>query len=333
MRRKANDREQPSQRKTTMKLDDFLVNEMPPLADIVTFCNNLPMSLYADTTVVKSPEVVFRGLVLSRSRLLAEEYLLNFRRSEADLGVMIGINNYSLPMAVGSLATRDLEENEEDLIHLPPFNNVRSPIGPVIRSRRSVRQYSGKTVSLQELSTLLYHSKGITGHLHLEDAPETVTLGKDLHIDQRATGSGGGLYPIDLFVMALNVEQIPVGAYRYLPKYHALKPAGSSSPLPPVTKLAQFGEIEVEKSAFLLCYVYNVFENARKYGEAGLGFAFIEAGAIAAHIHLLCTALGLGSCDVGSFSKTRFERMLDADGISRHMIHLTVVGKQESLKQ
>ena len=329
MRRKSGNEEQQGQRKkkTTMTLADFFARELPPLSDIVTFCNNLPMSLYADTTVVKSPEVVFRGLVLSQNRLVAEEYLLNFRRSEADLGVVIGTNNYSLPMAVGALANRDQEEDEEGLISLPPYQNVRAPIGPIIRSRRSVRRYSGKGLSLQELSTLLFHCGGVSGQLHVENTPETVSLGKSDHLDLRAAVSGGALYPVDLFVLALNIEQLAAGAYRYLPKHHALKATGPAGPLPDVRKLAQFGEIEVEKAGFLLGYVYNVFENARKYGEAALGFAFIEAGAIASHMHLLSTALGFGSCDVGSFSKSRFERLFDADGISRHMIHLTVIGR------
>jgi SagB-type dehydrogenase family enzyme len=330
MRRKSSDGKPPDgkpQARQKMTFADFFARELPPLSDIVSFCNNLPMSLYADSTGVKSPEAVYRGLFLSQNRLLTEEYLLNFRRSEADLGVVIGTNNYSLPMAVGALANRDREESEEEHLPLPASQNVRTPLGSVVRSRRSVRRYSGKALSLQQLSILLFHGGGITGRLHVENLPETATLGKSQHLDLRASASGGGLFPIDLFVLVLNVESLASGAYRYLPKQHALKRVGPASPPEGVRRLAQFGEIEVEKACFLLGYVYNVFENARKYGDAALGFAFIEAGAMAAHIHLLCTALALGSCDVGGFAKQRFEALFEADGLSRHMIHLTVVGR------
>ncbi|HEY9282250.1 MAG TPA: SagB family peptide dehydrogenase [Pyrinomonadaceae bacterium] len=327
MRRKSGEAEKAERPvKTKMTLAEFFARELPSLSDIVTFSNNLPMSLYADTTVVKSPEVVFRGLVLSRNRLVAEEYLLNFRRSESDLGVVIGANNYTLPMAVGALANRDMEEDEGDLIPLPPYRNVREPLGPVIRSRRSVRRHSGKAVSMQDLSTILYYAGGISGHLHVDNVQETAGLGKSDRVGVRTVMSGGGLYPIDLFVLALNVDGLKPGAYRYAPRHHALKPAGASEP-PEVRDLAQFGEIAAERSGFMIGYVYNLFRNARKYGDAALAFALIETGAIAAHVHLLCTALGLGSCDVGSFSKGKFERLFDADGVSRHMVHLTVVGK------
>jgi SagB-type dehydrogenase family enzyme len=313
--------------KTTMSLADFMSGELGPLADIVTFSNHLPMSLYANSTVVKSPEVVYRGVATSQNTLLSEEYLLNFRRGEADLGFLVGTNNFKLPMVADTVAVRDLEENEDDHVRLPPGRNERTPIGPLIRSRRSRRTYSGRSLRLEELSTILSHTAGITGRIRLEDAAATVALGDDPHMDLRAVASGGALYPIDLFIVSLNIDTLPRSVYRYLPKHPALKPVGPGGPLPEIGTLAQFSDIEAEHAACLVAYVYNFFENSRKYGEAGLGFALIEAGGLAAHIHLLCTALGLGSCDVGGFAKRRFEPLLDADGVSRHMIHLTVIGR------
>lgn len=47
--------------KKKLTLETFQANELPLLADVVSFSNNLEMSLYANSTVVKSPEVVFRG--------------------------------------------------------------------------------------------------------------------------------------------------------------------------------------------------------------------------------------------------------------------------------
>jgi SagB-type dehydrogenase family enzyme len=310
--------------KVSMTLAEFMTAELPPLADIATFSNHLPMSLYSDSTVVKSPEVVYRGVATSQSTFVSEQYLLNFRRSDADLGFLLGTNNFKLPMVSGALAVRDREERDDDVVALPASQNERAPIGPLIRSRRSKRHYSGAAVPLQKLSTMLAHAAGVTARIGLEDVPSTVALGATPELHLRAAASGGALYPIDLFLVVMNVEALPPAVYRYLPEQHALKPAGAAAA--DIRALAQFSEIEAEKAGCLVVYVYNFFENTRKYGEAGLGFAFIETGAIAAHIHLLCTALGLGSCDVGGFAKGRLERLLDLDGLSRHVIHLTVIG-------
>ena len=113
----------------------------------------------------------------------------------------------------------------------------------------------------------------------------------------------------------------------YLPRYHGIKLVPSSDQEFSVDAIAQFGEINANKASFLIAYVYKTFDNARKYGEAGLAFALIEVGAIATNIHLICTALGNGSCDVGSFSKRQLEKLLRVDGMSEHIVHLTVVGK------
>lgn len=313
-------------KKTKMTMEEFFQNELPHVSDIVGFCNNLPMSVYADSTVVKSPETTFRGLAFSKNRLISEEYLLNFRRSGPDMGMIIGVNNYRLPMVMGALANRELKEDRRQLIHLPKYKNVNAPIGSVIRSRRSVRKYSGKTMSLEDLATILFYAQGVSGKLHLDNMPETAALGKNDEIDVRTAPSGGGLYPIDLYVIPLNIEKLVKGAYLYLPQYHALKEVRVLDDGFNPAEMGQFAEIEVEKASFLMVYVYKLLDNSRKYGDSGMAYAFIEAGEISGNIHLICTAMGIGPCDVGGYAKHGLEETIGLDGISQHVIHLTVIG-------
>lgn len=320
------DKEVKKTRKTQMTKAEFFANELPHLIDIVGFCNSLPMSVYADSTVVKSPEVMYRGLVFSKNRLISEEYLLNYQGSEPDMGMLIGVNNYRLPMVMGALANRKLKEDQQDLIHLPKYKNVNAPIGSVIRSRRSVRKYSGKTMPLEDLATILFYAQGVSGKLHLDNMPETAALGKNDEIEVRTAPSGGGLYPIDLYIISLNIEKLEKGAYLYLPHHHALKQVKKPDENFNLAKMGQFAEIEVEKSNFLLVYGYKLFENSRKYGNRGMAFAFIEAGEISENVHLICTAMGIGPCDVGGYAKHRLEKILGLDGLSGHVIHLTVIG-------
>jgi SagB-type dehydrogenase family enzyme len=297
--------------------------DLVALANVVSFCNNLPISLYADTTVVKSPEVVYRGALFSRNRLVGEELLLNFRRSEADISASIGPTNFTHPMVVDALTKRGTAEREADLERLPRPKQPGAPIGSVIRSRRSRRTYSGRALSLVDLSTVLFAASGVSGAIH---ATESNGSAAPRSLQLRTVASGGGLYPIELHAIALNVNGLEPAAYKYWPGYHALGRVSTGLPATDAQWLAQFGEIEVAKSAVLLAYVYNVYENARKYGDASTGFAFMEVGGMSAHVALICNALGLGSCDVGGFHKRRFERLLDVDGLSRHMLHLTVIG-------
>ncbi|MGE5341236.1 MAG: SagB family peptide dehydrogenase [Candidatus Omnitrophota bacterium] len=327
MMKKKEENEKNHSKKTAMTIEEFFAKELPHLSDIVGFSGNLPMSVYADSTAVKTGEVVFRGLVLSQNRLLSEDYLLNYRRSDPEMGMMIGVNNYRLPTVMGTLAMRKAKEDPKNLIPLPKYKNITAPIGSVIRSRRSVRRYSGRSMSLEELATILFHGQGVSGTLHLNGMPQTASLGTNDELDVRTAPSGGGLNPIDLYIIAQNIDGLERGSYLYVPQYHSLKLIHPSDADFNLSSMGQFSEIEVHQSNFLLVFVYKLYENSRKYGDSGMAYAFIEAGEISENVHLICTAMGIGPCDIGGYAKHKLEETLGLDGLSQHVIHLTVIGK------
>jgi len=315
-------------KKTKMTYDQLLAQEIGFVADVVGFSNSHVNSVYSDSTVVKSPEVVYRGAVYSKNRLISEEYLLNFRRSQADMSMIIGVNNFRLPNVIQSQACRKDAEDPEDLIMLPKFSGLNEPLGPVIRSRRSFRNYSGKSISLEQFSTILFHAQGVTGKLHLRDIPRTVTFESQQDLDLRAAPSGGGLFPISLYLFVMNVKGLDVGAYRYVPEYHALKLVNRLSPDFDVNVLAQFSEMNAQAANAFVCFSYDLYANSRKYGDSGMAYAFIEAGEIAAHIHLATTALGMGACDIGGYNKKNIEELVGLDGVTNHIMHLLIIGNK-----
>jgi len=318
-------KDRPSERRT-MDCEQFEREELPHLAEVLSFGNSHQSSVYADSTGVKSPEVVFRGLFLSQNRLVSEEYLLNYRRNTADMSLLIGVGNYGMPMTVGAIAARRIVPRADRLRALPNYDPLKAPIGSVIRSRRSGRQYSGRPITEKELSTMLFYAQGETGELET-NLPPTVTLGDTRALALRAAPSGGGLHPIYLYFVATHVESFEPGLYRYVPHGHAVELVTPLAPDFDLTQLGSFAEMDHTKIAILFLYVYHFYENARKYGDLGLSFALLESGAIAENIHLTCTALGLGSCDIGGIKKRACEKLVDLDSLSEHVIHMTVAGK------
>ena len=57
-------------------------------------------------------------------------------------------------------------------------------------------------------------------------------------------------------------------------------------------------------------------------------FAAIEAGEISENVHLISTAMNLASTDIGGFDKVLMEQELGIDGLTKHIIHLTLIGKR-----
>jgi SagB-type dehydrogenase family enzyme len=88
-------------------------------------------------------------------------------------------------------------------------------------------------------------------------------------------------------------------------------------------------DFDVTRSGFVLVFVYNLYHNSRKYGDSGLVFGLIEVGALIQNVHLARTGLALAGCDQGGYDKQSIERALDLDGLTRHVVHTSVIGQEE----
>lgn len=326
-------------RRTELPLQYFMENEYRSLLEIFHWVANLPGSVYTDSTAVVPPEAAYSSVLVSRTHQISQEFLLNVKRSSLDLGLPLGVSGYFGFPVRSSLTLRQLSEEEdrdnpEEIVKLPPYQNVNASLGVTIRARRSLRQFTGKTMPLQQLSTILFYGNGVTGDMNLisEDDPEwpKYSLGDPGAAHTRAASSGGGLNPISLYLVIQNVEKLEDGVYIYLPFDHSLK---KTMPLTAQKRKQHFNlglswgtNVEPAKVNVTIYYVYSVYENSRKYGDLGTIFAMVEAGEIAANIHLVCTATKIGSSDMGGWEKVQTERFLGIDGLSKHLVHTTVAG-------
>ena len=97
-------------------------------------------------------------------------------------------------------------------VALPKGIKLRRELGEVMARRRSGRSYTGDPIDLSYLATVVRSGGAVTseGTVELLNGDETV-----LHF--RTAPSGGGLYPIDIAVVALRVTGLDRGIYRYDP--------------------------------------------------------------------------------------------------------------------
>lgn len=324
--------------KNKLTVDKFKNEEMPGLMSIFDFSSNLPISLYVDTTAVKIPETCYTSSLLSKTHFLSETYLLNRKRNSLDLGLQYGVMGYSSFSVRGSIVQRKLSEQEElersQIIKLPKYKNLKDSLGTVIRARRSIRDMSDKSISLDSLSTILFYGDGVTGELTLaseeKDLLPVKSLGEDYDATLRSAPSGGGLFPISLYLLLRSIEGVEDGIYLYLPLNHSIKLIRSfdNQDKEDLEQVIDWGyNIDSEKINIVTFYVYNLYDNSRKYLDMALDFALIEAGQISQNIHLTCTALEISSCDIGGFEKYKCEKFIGIDGMSKNIINVTIIGK------
>lgn len=325
-------------KKIEISREELEAKEIPLLFSVVNFSSNIPMSMYADTIGIKTSESSYRASMYSEvNRNISEEYLLNSKKSSIDLSSMLDVVSYSSYPIDASLSSRILLEEEVhkkgNAVKLPPYKNINASIGAVIRSRRSRRDFKGKPLTLSDLSTLLYYGDGISGDFDFnlnKNEYGTITFGDKYISKLRTAPSGGGLYPIYLYIAALNINNLDKGIYKYMPFTHSLERIKlfNDEDLENYYKNNVFGgSIDLRKTALSVYYVYSIYENSRKYGDMGLQFALIETGEIAQNIQLTAAASGILACDIGGFNKTLSEDLLNIDGSTNHVVHLTLLSK------
>lgn len=327
------------QNKKKMKPETFDRQEKGIVWMMVDTAANMPVTIYSESLGVKAPEAVYRSAVWAEesTRLIGEEYLLNAKRSSLEMGMPMGVFHYTSSIGVkGALSNRRLkEENIADnsqVIELPRYLPLKESLGSIIRSRRSVREMGKAPLTMKQLSTLLYYGDGASGKFDFntfDNMPPTVTLGDEYIGVVRCSPSGGGLYPVSLYFVAFNVEGLEQGIYVYLPLMHAIRLVRKLDrrEMDEYDRISNFGiNIENDTLGIAIYYVYSLYDNSRKYGDMAMQFAYIEAGEIAENIQLTATALNLAATDIGGYEKGLTEAFLGLDGLTKHILHLTLVG-------
>jgi len=312
-------KEEKPREKIEIKLEGY-----PYIKDIVHFNTQYcSISPYGDKTLLKTPDSVIKSTLFSRNnRFLSEEFLLNHRSDNGNLGFRTGLSSFFQPSAIMTESNRELGERLDDVVYLSQPEKLKAAIGMTMILRRSVRYFEKIKFPLKDISSIMYYAQGISAMAEIEgviDGPNKIAF--------RTAPSGGGLYPIKIYCVLKDVEEINDGLYQYLPYAHGIRLVREISD-EECFQLAEFSNINIENVNVALIYEYNLYENGRKYGDNGCSYAFIEAGEIAQNVQLSATALGYGSCDIGGYEKHFAEEMIYSDHITSHVIHMQIIGKE-----
>jgi SagB-type dehydrogenase family enzyme len=171
-----------------------------------------------------------------------------------------------------------------------------------------VREFAAEPLELWQISQLAWAAQGVTG--------------PDLH---RTAPSAGALYPLELYVVAGNVNGLPPGIYKYDLCSHELSLSVQSDKRRELCEAALSQSSIIEAAAvFAVSAVYK--RTTAKYGERGIRYVHMEAGHAAQNLLLQAAVLGLGSVLVGAFSDERVRQILMLNEIESPL-YLIPVGK------
>lgn len=190
----------------------------------------------------------------------------------------------------------------------PAFDGALT-VEAALRARRSVREFAPAPITFEETGQILWAAQGITDPAGYRTAP-----------------SAGALYPLEVSLVAGNVESLQPGIYRYDPGAHALLAAGDGDRRHEVADAALSQRWIADAPA--IAVVAAVLERTTgKYRGRGIRYVHIEAGHAAQNLYLQAASLGLGTTIVGAFDDSAIADVLGLDE-AKTPICLMPVGRQ-----
>jgi len=190
-----------------------------------------------------------------------------------------------------------LESGEETLeVKLPEARIVGDvSLGEAIAARRSVRAYEEASLTLEEVGQLLWAAQGITAEW-----------------GGRAAPSAGATYPLEVYVVAGEVEGLEPGVYRYLPDSHSARLVKEGD-LRAELSSAALGQEWVRTAPASLVIAAAYGRTTRQYGERGERYVHMEVGHVGQNVYLQAAALALGTVMVGAFDDAEVKNLLGTD--------------------
>jgi SagB-type dehydrogenase family enzyme len=173
-----------------------------------------------------------------------------------------------------------------------PLHDGDTSIEQALLERRSVRSYTNEPLTIAEVSQLLWAAQGITSPTGGRTAP-----------------SAGALYPLEVYLVAGEVGDLPPGIYHFVPDEHALNLVVAGDQRQNLYEAA-LNQSAVREAAAVIVFTAIYERTTGKYGERGKQYVHMETGTAAQNIYLQAASLDLGTVFIGAFQDDQVQDVL-----------------------
>jgi SagB-type dehydrogenase family enzyme len=210
------------------------------------------------------------------------------------------------------------------LINLPAVKTdilKKRDIYECIKDRRSTRLYSEESISLEELSYLLWATQGITGK------------NKSGGITFRTVPCSGATHSFETYLFIMNVTGLEKGLYRYLPVEHKLlfmlALEDVDTKLDKITLEQPFVPHFAKKASVTFAWSTTPYRSEWKYDITAHKKILIDIGHVCQNLYLAGESLAMGVCAIGIYDQEAVDYLFQLDGEKEFIIYLAAVGRQK----
>ncbi len=188
----------------------------------------------------------------------------------------------------------------------------------VMERRRSVREYSARPLTFEEISSFFFQSAVVKKVFQDPDIGQT---------SLRPTPSGGARHPLETYLLSLKIENIPEGLYHYDPREHSLCYLRRDlSFVDPILNWI-FRMTATTQTPQAILFITAMFGRTTwKYGKAGYSIILKDLGALSQTFYLVATALNLAPCAIGSTMGHELSKWMEIDSHEEDIVGCFLLG-------
>jgi len=188
-------------------------------------------------------------------------------------------------------------------------------LSDAINNRVSVRAYSDESLSLDELSYVLWSTQGVK---EVTKRPAT----------QRTVPSAGARHCFETYVLVNRVEGLAPGLYRFMAIDHKLLEIDMSDDIAERVTAGCFGQRFVYNSAITLVLTAVRYRMMWRYTERGYRYMHLDAGHVMQNLYLCAEAIDSGACAIAAFYDDQLNETLGIDGEEQFTVYVGTLGKK-----
>ena len=190
-------------------------------------------------------------------------------------------------------------------IELPkPKGEGSTSIEETLNQRRSVRDYKKGPLGLEQIAQLLWAASG-----------------KNLY--RRTAPSAGATYPLEIYLVAGEVEGLAAGIHHYSSPGHRLERLREQD-IRNRLSAAALDQRMIARAPASIIIAADYGRTTGRYGPKGSRYVHMEAGHVGQNISLQANALSLGTVMVGAFDDRQVREILE---IIEEPLYIIPVGK------
>jgi SagB-type dehydrogenase family enzyme len=214
---------------------------------------------------------------------------------------------YELPVEVG-VPLIDLPKPED--IDLGEFN-----LRTAIENRVTRRHYTEETLSLEELSYLLWLTQG------------NKFVNEQRAVPLKTVPSAGCRHPFETYLSINKVAGLQAGLYRFVASTHQLAAERIDAHFN--AKLAEvcLNQRHIITSAVTFIWAAVPYRTVWRYSERSYRYLYLDAGHVCQNLYLAAESIHCGVCAIGAFDDDGADALMGFTPPDMFVIYLASLGK------